>query len=39
MPGAARTNRAAVAATMLDSIDDPGTFGKQMLLASAVQTG
>lgn len=39
LPGAARTNRADVAAAMLDSIGDPGKLGKQMLRASAAQTG
>lgn len=39
MPRAARTNRADVAAAMLDSIGDPGKLGKQMLRASAAQTG
>lgn len=39
MPGAPRTNRADVAAAMLDMLDDSRTFGKQMLMTSAVQTG
>ena len=37
MPGAPRTNRADVAAAMLDMLDDPSTFGKQMLITSAAQ--
>ncbi len=38
MPGSPRTTRADVAATILRVLDDPSTYGKQMLLTSAVQT-
>ncbi len=34
MPGAPRTQRADVAAAMLKMIDDPASFGKQMLISS-----
>lgn len=38
MPRTPRTARADVAATILASLDDHATFGKQMMLTSAVQT-
>lgn len=37
MPRAPRTNRADVAAAMLSMVNDPSTFGKQMLLTSVQQ--
>lgn len=37
MPRAPRTNRADVAAAMLAMLEDPSTFGKQMLITSAAQ--
>ncbi|GAA1056933.1 NADH-flavin reductase [Agromyces luteolus] len=37
MPGAPRTQRADVAAAILDAIDDPDTYGKEMLITSARQ--
>lgn len=38
MPRAPRTTRADVAATMLRVIDQPNSFGKQLMLTSAAQT-
>ncbi|KHL18907.1 putative NADH-flavin reductase [Mumia flava] len=37
MPGAPRTTRADVAATILGALEDPTTFGKQLLVTSARQ--
>lgn len=38
MPRAPRTNRADVAAAMLGMLEDPTTYGKQVLITSAVQS-
>ncbi|MCB7136174.1 NAD(P)-dependent oxidoreductase [Cellulosimicrobium marinum] len=38
MPGAPRTTRADVAATILGLLDDPRTYGAQVLVTSAVQS-
>nr|WP_064569830.1 NAD(P)-binding oxidoreductase [Gordonia sp. LAM0048] len=38
MPRAPRTTRADVAATLLRVLDDPDTYGKQMLVTSAAQS-
>lgn len=38
MPGAPRTNRADVAAAMLDMLEDATTYGQQVLITSAVQS-
>ncbi len=37
MPGSPRTMRADVAAAMLKAVTDPATYGKRMLITSAVQ--
>lgn len=39
MPRLPRTTRADVAATLLAVLDDPSTYGTQLLLTSAVQAG
>lgn len=39
MPGAPRTMRADVAAAMLGMLEDSRTFGKRMVMTSAVQAG
>lgn len=38
LPRAPRTTRADIAAAILTMLDDPATFGKQMLMTSAEQS-